>query len=265
VLGNDDDPAGTNDPLTIVAANTVATRGTVSLSGGQLRYSPDGFFESLGAGETAVDSFEYTISDGDGGTATAKVCLTIHGQNDAPIAVGSLPDVTVNQNEEPTIIDLTGLFADADANDVLTITAVSSTSSPVTATVAGNTLTLHYLADQSGTATITVTAKDPHSAIGSVSFAVHVLSPVEQAAEVQLLINGWQAGGSINAGQSDSLKSMIKSALVSYVAGNVIAAKNQCNALKNEIRALVRPGGLTQLDADLAIALIDDLIDSLRL
>ncbi|MCF8109535.1 MAG: VCBS domain-containing protein, partial [Desulfohalobiaceae bacterium] len=40
--------------------------------------------QSLGAGETVSDTFSYTLSDGQGGTDTAVLTVTINGVNDAP-------------------------------------------------------------------------------------------------------------------------------------------------------------------------------------
>ena len=39
-------------------------------------------FNDLAAGETATDSFTYTVDDGNGGTDTATVTVTINGAND---------------------------------------------------------------------------------------------------------------------------------------------------------------------------------------
>ena len=41
-------------------------------------------FNDLAAGETATDSFTYTVDDGNGGTDTATVTVTINGANDGP-------------------------------------------------------------------------------------------------------------------------------------------------------------------------------------
>ena len=43
-------------------------------------------FNDLAAGETATDSFTYTVDDGNGGTDTATVTVTINGANDGPVA-----------------------------------------------------------------------------------------------------------------------------------------------------------------------------------
>ncbi|XOJ72919.1 VCBS domain-containing protein [Candidatus Pelagibacter sp. Uisw_114] len=42
--------------------------------------------EALDSGDTATDVFNYTVSDGNGGTDTATITITILGANDAPVA-----------------------------------------------------------------------------------------------------------------------------------------------------------------------------------
>lgn len=263
VLANDSDPAGTNDPLSVTGLNTAGTTGAVTLNAGQVSYSPDGFFEALGAGETTIDSFEYSISDGDGGTDTAIVTVTITGQNDAPTAPGTLSNVTVNQNAANSVISLTGLFHDVDANDTLTITAVSSSSGLVTAGVAGSSLTLDYQANQSGTATITVTATDGSGASVSLTFDVAVLSPAQQSNVIIQSFQQFTLAGKITAGVASAMEAKLDNSLKSYAKGNLNAAAGQLNALKNQIKAKVKPGGLTAADAALAISLIDELFASM--
>ncbi len=70
VTNNDSDPAGSLDPLTIVSI-TSGTKGSATFNSvdGTITYTP--FVD-----ETGTDSIEYTISDGDGGYASAT--LTIH-------------------------------------------------------------------------------------------------------------------------------------------------------------------------------------------
>jgi hypothetical protein len=53
-------------------------------SNGTYTYDPNGQFNDLGPGQTATDSFQYTVSDGNGGTDTATATITIQGQNTAP-------------------------------------------------------------------------------------------------------------------------------------------------------------------------------------
>lgn len=79
VLGNDDDPDG--DSLTVDSIDNTGTVGVVVNWDpvGSFLYDPDGQFDDLGEGETAEDSFDYTISDGQGGFDSATVTITITG------------------------------------------------------------------------------------------------------------------------------------------------------------------------------------------
>ncbi len=80
VLTNDSDADG--DTLT-VGAGTIT-----SAQGGTVTLNADGTFSYQGAANFhGADSFDYTIADGQGGTATATVLLDILSFNDAPVAV----------------------------------------------------------------------------------------------------------------------------------------------------------------------------------
>jgi hypothetical protein len=70
VLGNDNDPD--NDPLTIDSLGTPVAGGSVVDNGnGTVTFTPANNF-------IGNDSFTYTISDGNGGTATATVVVTVN-------------------------------------------------------------------------------------------------------------------------------------------------------------------------------------------
>ncbi len=68
--GVDSDPAGANDPLA-VSTHTSPSNGTLVLyTDGSFTYTPDSTF-------AGVDSFGYTISDGDGGFSSATVTINV--------------------------------------------------------------------------------------------------------------------------------------------------------------------------------------------
>ncbi|HPE61283.1 MAG TPA: Ig-like domain-containing protein [Thiolinea sp.] len=106
VLGNDSDPDG--DALTVTAFDqTTAQGGSVVLADGFLVYTPKVDF-------IGVDSFEYTISDGQGGSATATVTITIEdGVNHAPVAVD---DKTSTLADTDVTIDVLGNDTDPDGD-----------------------------------------------------------------------------------------------------------------------------------------------------
>jgi VCBS repeat-containing protein len=91
LLSNDTDLDGNLPSITSVSLTPGNTHGaTVSLDGnGDILYnaSSSAYFQALGAGQTATDTFSYTIDDGHGGTSTATVTVTVNGLNDAPTDV----------------------------------------------------------------------------------------------------------------------------------------------------------------------------------
>lgn len=69
VLANDSDPDG--DTLTVTGNTNPANGSVVDNGDGTFTYTPNNGF-------TGDDTFEYTISDGNGGTATATVTITVN-------------------------------------------------------------------------------------------------------------------------------------------------------------------------------------------
>ncbi|WP_193778385.1 VCBS domain-containing protein, partial [Pseudovibrio sp. WM33] len=100
------------------------TTGEVTFADGKFHYDPNGQFDELGAGETATDTFTYTIDDGNGGVITKTVTVTINGTNDVPV-VNDI-DITVVQNTNVVIINAD--FSDVDVNDTHIITIDNSTT-----------------------------------------------------------------------------------------------------------------------------------------
>ncbi|MGW6131064.1 beta strand repeat-containing protein [Cellulomonas sp. NPDC055163] len=117
VLANDTDANG--DTLTLVpgllgtpvdAGGT--TRGTVRIEDGQVRYTPP-------AGFSGTVTFDYTVTDPDGGTSSSTVTVTV--ANAAPVAVDDVAPAASG-----TAVDIDVLANDTDANGTaLTVTAVT--------------------------------------------------------------------------------------------------------------------------------------------
>ena len=126
VLSNDTDRD--NDQLTITAVNN-GQYGTTKIVGNKVIYTPNG----SGCGK--VDSFEYTISDGKGHTATATVKVDMAAAvNVAPIAKDDMATAYCDA------ITIKVLDNDSDAdNDVLSILSLSDPSLG-TAVIQGNTV-----------------------------------------------------------------------------------------------------------------------------
>ncbi len=114
VLTNDSDPE--DDPLTIIAV-TQGTNGAVTSDGATVTYVHDGT-------ETTSDSFTYTIEDGNGGTDTATVTMTITPMNDPPDATDDSATVLQGGTAIIPVLD-----NDHDPeNDTLSIIAITQGS-----------------------------------------------------------------------------------------------------------------------------------------
>jgi VCBS repeat-containing protein len=146
LLTNDSDVDG--DPLMVVEVegSAAAVGSPIALLSGALltvsaegrfTYDPNGRFEYLADGETALDSFTYTASDPHGETSTATVEITVHGVNDVPVAADDF-----GQTDEDTVLNVSagatypasGLLDndfDADTSDTLNVVAVNGIAAAV--------------------------------------------------------------------------------------------------------------------------------------
>jgi VCBS repeat-containing protein len=82
LVGNDTDPDG--DTLSVSAVAVTSSEGasvTIDQDTGLVIYDPTASSKllMLNAGEPLVDTFEYTVSDGNGGTDTGLVSVTVNG------------------------------------------------------------------------------------------------------------------------------------------------------------------------------------------
>ncbi|MEQ8752588.1 MAG: Ig-like domain-containing protein, partial [Coleofasciculus sp. G1-WW12-02] len=140
VLDNDNDP-DSSDTINVSNLDTTTTLGLVINNGdGTFHYDPNGQFESLAVGETAIDNFSYTIDDGNGNTDTATVNITINGVNDSPIANDD--NFTINEDSAFTTASFLDNDSDIDSNDTLTFARLDTSNTLGTVTLnADNTLT----------------------------------------------------------------------------------------------------------------------------
>ena len=82
--------------------------------------------DALDVGDKVTDSFNYTVSDGSGGTDIAVITITINGVNDAPSADDETNSVTAGStlNVTDSTDDVLHGDTDADASAVLTVTGI---------------------------------------------------------------------------------------------------------------------------------------------
>ncbi|MGB7520642.1 MAG: tandem-95 repeat protein, partial [Spirulinaceae cyanobacterium] len=124
VLSNDSDPDSI-DNINFSSFDTTNTLGLVTYNGdGTFNYDPNGQFESLAVGETTIDSFSYTIDDGNGNTDTATVNITINGVNDVPVANDD--NLTIDEDTPLTTASFLDNDSDTDSSDTLIFTSLDT-------------------------------------------------------------------------------------------------------------------------------------------
>jgi VCBS repeat-containing protein len=141
LLANDKDPDG--DPVAVSSVQAVSAKGaTVSIGAdGKVSYDSGSIFADLDNGQTATDSFSYTISDGAGHFSTATATVTITGvtQNEAPVAVADKLTLAEDSGATDVTAILTGNDSDPDGDAfmVTSVQAVSAKGATVTVSPAG--------------------------------------------------------------------------------------------------------------------------------
>jgi hypothetical protein len=132
VLANDSDVDG--DALTVTAVTTPANGTAVINADNTITYT------TTTIGFIGIDTFDYTVEDGNGGSATATVTVSVFDVNAAPTATDDV--FTVNEDSGANNLDV--LLNDTDPeNDTLNITAITQPA-PGTGTVVNNGTSVTY-------------------------------------------------------------------------------------------------------------------------
>jgi uncharacterized delta-60 repeat protein len=164
VLANDSDPDG--NPLTVAIATAPANGTAVANPNGTVTYTPN-------AGFTGVTTFTYTVSDGQGGTSTASVNVTVSpqpGGNRPPVAVN---DVAVTGFNAPVVVAVLANDSDPDGNPL----TVAIATAPANGTAVANpngTVTYTPNAGFIGTNTFTYSISDGQGGVATASVNVTV-------------------------------------------------------------------------------------------
>ncbi len=129
VLSNDTDP-DVSDTKRVLSVNTTGVLGSVSIptNGASISYSPGSAFQHLLTGQTATETFSYTMVDGAGAQSTATVTVLVTGITDGPKAVNDT--AVAAEDSGPIILNvLANDFSDTESNSNLTISESTVTGS----------------------------------------------------------------------------------------------------------------------------------------
>ena len=168
LVANDTDIDG--DVLSVTAVGTTGTLGSVSLVNGDVSYAAGSAFQYLKAGQTATDSFTYTISDGRGGTSTATETVTIVGANDGPVAVNDKISAVAGA---ATTFAVIGNDTDIDG-DTLSIASVTQGTYGAVTVNADGTLSYTAAANAAAADSFTYTVKDAGGLTSTATVSVAV-------------------------------------------------------------------------------------------
>ena len=99
---------------------------------GSYTFVPGTAYNGLDAGETATETIIYTVTDGNGGTATAMLVITITGANDAPVVIDPANPGTPDRTRSPAT-DPLNIIPDVSTTDGQPLTPIDCRrpSSPI--------------------------------------------------------------------------------------------------------------------------------------
>jgi hypothetical protein len=164
-IANDSDVEG---DVLVVSAVTQGANGTVTFAGGSVTYTPNASFNGS-------DSFTYTVSDGNGGTAAATVNVTVNADNDAPVANN---DSATTNEDTPVTINVVSNDTDIEG-DTLVVSAVTQGTNG-TVTFSGGSVTYTPDDNFNGTDSFTYTVSDGNGGTATATASVTV-NPVNDA------------------------------------------------------------------------------------
>ncbi|MAD43056.1 MAG: hypothetical protein CL623_11795 [Arcobacter sp.] len=135
-----------------LSSSVTAANGTVSIAGNDITYIPNQDYNG-------TDTITLTVTDGNGGTTTQVINVTVNPVNDAPV-IETIATQTVDEDNEKTIT-----FTATDVDGDTLNSSVTATNG--TATVLGNVITFTPNTNYNGPATVTLTVDDGNGEIVS--------------------------------------------------------------------------------------------------
>jgi len=129
---------------------------------------------------SGTQTFIFEGEDDSSDTPQWRLTLDVAAVNDAPTIASTLADIPVTEDAADSTVSLAGAFSDVDLGDTLSYSISVSGDPVLTDSLAGTDLTLEYLPDAHGVASVTVRATDDGGEFEEQTFAVTV-SPVNDS------------------------------------------------------------------------------------
>src|SRR5215813_3073723 len=172
LLDNDSDPDG--DPIFLIAvSNAVNVSATLRPDGTVALVPPPNY--------SGPASFDYTISDGHGGTATAHVDIDIQADTNGTPVLAADDHVATNEDTPLVLAPAVLLANDVDnAGDQLTIKVVGNATHGTVALDANGNVVFTPAANYNGPASFTYTVSDGHGGTATATVNITV-TPVNDA------------------------------------------------------------------------------------
>ncbi|MGB0384154.1 MAG: Ig-like domain-containing protein [Ardenticatenaceae bacterium] len=168
VLANDDIAPDSGESLIITAVGTPDQGGSVTNNDSDITYTPAADF-------FGTEVFTYTISDGNGGSDSATVTITVENVNDAPTANDD--SATLNEDSANNTIDVLANDAIApDSGETLIISAVGTPDQGGSVTNNGTDITYTPAANFFGSESFSYTISDGNGGTDSATVTITVNS-----------------------------------------------------------------------------------------
>jgi PKD repeat protein len=199
----DPDLAGGGEQLMLSISSAASPLATTTLTGTTLTIL-------CAANQNGFTDITVRATDNAGAFAEDTFRVTINPINDPPFAAGTLADLIRAEDAPNVVLDLAGVFDDADVAtnaDTLTLSVSSSAATLVTTALSSTSLTLDLQPNQHGAADITVRATDLAGQFAEQAFRVTITPvndpPIAEAGGPYIIDAGasleLDAGGSTDA------------------------------------------------------------------